>query len=86
MGKSLNGKKLTGQILTKPIVQTCIESIIVIDKHNIVFVLSNNEKANYQLIKERRESLVQHTPIMEGIVTYPRRFRPEHLHYSVVLM
>lgn len=86
MGKSLNGEKLTGQTLTKPIVQTCIESIIVIDKHNIVFVLPNNEKANYELIKERRESLVQHTPVLEGNVTYPRRFRPERLHYKVVLM
>lgn len=68
MGKSLNGEKLTDQTLTKPIVQTCIESIIVIDKYNILFVLPNNEKANFQLIKERRERLVQHTPVLEGIL------------------
>lgn len=86
MGKSINGEKLTPETLTKPIVQTCIESIIVVDKHNIVFVLPNNEKANYELIKERREKLVEHTPILEGNITYPRRFRPEHLHYKVVLM
>lgn len=86
MGKSIKGEKLTSETLTKPIVQTCIESIIVVDKHNIVFVLPNNEKANYELIKERRAKLVEHTPVLEGNITYPRRFRPEHLHYKVVLM
>ena len=74
------------KFITKPIVQTCIESIIVVDKHNIVFVLPNNEKANYELIKERRAKLVEHTPVLEGNITYPRRFRPGHLHYKVVLM
>ena len=86
MGKSIKGEKLTPEILTKPIVQTCIESIIVVDKHNIVFVLPNNEKANYELIKERRVKLVEHTPVLESNITYPRRFRPEHLHFKVVLM
>lgn len=86
MGKSIKGEKLTSETPTKPIVQTCIESIIVVDKHNIVFVLPNNEKANYELIKERRAKLVEHTPVLEGNITYPRRFRPEHLHYKVVLM
>lgn len=86
MGKSIKGEKLTPETLTKPIVQTCIESIIVVDKHNIVFVLPNNEKANYELIKERRAKLVEQSPVLEGNITYPRRFRPEHLHYKVVLM
>lgn len=86
ISKSIKGEKLTPETLTKPIVQTCIESIIVVDKHNIVFVLPNNEEANYELIKERRAKLVEHTPVLEGNITYPRRFRPEHLHYKVVLM
>ena len=86
MGKSIKGEKLTPETLTKPIVQTCIESIIVVDKHNIVFVLPNKEKDNYELIKERRAKLVEHTPILEGNITYPRRFRPEHFHCKVVLM
>ena len=76
MGKSIKGEKLTPETLTKPIVQTCIESIIVVDKHSIVFVLPNNEKANYELIKERRAKLVEHTPVLEGNITYSRRFRP----------
>lgn len=45
-----------------------------------------NEKANYELIKERRAKLVEHAPVLEGNITYPRSFRPEHLHYKVVLM
>lgn len=47
MVKSIQGEKLTPETLIKPIVQTCIESIIVVDKHNIVFVVPNNENANY---------------------------------------
>ena len=86
MGESIKGEKLIPETLTEPIVQTCIESIIVVDKHNIVFVVPNNEKANYEPIKERRAKLVEHTPVFEGNITYPRRFRPEHLHYKVVLM
>lgn len=86
MGKSIKGEKLTPETLTKLIVQTCIKSIIDVDKHNIVFVLPNNERANYELIKERRAKLVEHTPVLEGNITYPRRFRLEHLHYKVVLM
>lgn len=46
----------------------------------------NNEKANYLYIKERRKSLVQHTPLLEGDVTLERRFRDEHLHYKVVMV
>ena len=48
MGKSIKGEKLTPETLTKPIVQTCIESIIVIDKHNIVFVLPNVRVKDFQ--------------------------------------
>lgn len=86
MGKSIKGEKLTPEALTKPIVKTCIESLIVDDKHNIVFVLPNNEKANYELIKDRRAKLVENTPVLEGNIAYPRRFRPKHLHYKVVSM
>lgn len=71
MGKSIKGEKLTPETLTKPIVQTCIESTIVVDKHKIVFVLPNNEKAYYEQIKERRAKLVEQSPVLEGNITYP---------------
>lgn len=86
IGKSVSEGRLTAQTLTKPIVQTCLETIIVVDKHNLVFVLPNNERANYQFIKDKRERLVEHSPILEGDVEFPRKFRPEKLHYKVVLM
>ena len=49
-------------------------------------VLPNNEEANYELIKKRRAKLVEQFPVLEDNITYPRRFRPEHLYYKVILM
>lgn len=74
------------ETLTKPIVNTCLQAIIVVNRHELVFVLPNNEKANYLYIKEKRANLVQHTPLLEGDVTLERRYRNEHLHYKVVMV
>lgn len=60
------------------------KAIIVVNRHELVFVLPNNEKANYRYIKEKRASLVEHTPLLEGDWTLERKFRDEHLHYKVV--
>lgn len=86
MSKNIGGQRLTVETLTKPIVNTCLQAIIVVNRHELVFVLPNNEKANYLYIKEKRASLVQHTPLLEGDVTLERRYRNEHLHYKVVMV
>ena len=86
MSKNIGGQRLTVETLSKPIVNTCLQAIIVFNRHELVFVLPNNEKANYLYIKEKRASLVQHTPLLEGDVTLERRYRNEHLHYKVVMV
>lgn len=85
MSKNIGGQRLTIETLTKPIVNTCLQAIIVVNKHELVFAFPNNEKANYRSIKEQRTSLVEHTPLLEEDVTLERRFRDERLHYKVVL-
>ena len=86
MTEILNGESITSETLTKTIMQACIQSIIVINKHEIVFVIPSEEKANYLTIKERRHELIKNPPIIEGKVIHPRRFRTEKLIYKVVMM
>lgn len=86
MSEILNGESITPETLTKTIMQTCIQSIIVIDKQEIVFAIPSEEKANYLIIKERRHELIKNPPIIEGKVIHPRKFRTEKLIYKVVMM
>ena len=86
MGETLKGEKLTPDKLTKPIVETFIQAIIVNSKTDIVFVLPNSEKLNYQSIKDKRYELVDREAIIDGNVKLDRHFRPEQLHYKVVMM
>ena len=86
MGETLKGEKLTPETLTKPIVDAFIQSIIVINKREVVFVLPNSEKANYIAIKEKRHDLINKEIIDDGDVKLDRHFRPEFLHYKVVMM
>ena len=86
MGETLKGEKLTPDKLTKPIVETFIQAIMVNSKTDIVFVLPNSEKLNYQSIKDKRYELVDREAIIDGNVKLDRHFRPEQLHYKVVMM
>lgn len=85
MSKNIGCQRLIVETPTKPIVNTCLQAIIVVNRHEQLFFLPNNEKANYHYIKEQWASLVEHTPLLEGDVTLERKFRDEHLHYKVVL-
>ena len=86
MGNMLRGQEVTPETITKPIVETFIQSIIVVNKHELVFVLPGEEKANYQFIKEHRKELANKGKIIEGTTKLERRFRPEQLHYKVVMI
>ena len=39
MSKNIGGQRLTVETLTKPIVNTCLQAIIVVNRHELVFVL-----------------------------------------------
>lgn len=53
MSKNIGGQRLTAETLTKPIVNTCLQVIIVVNIHVLVFVLPNNE--NSTATSKRRE-------------------------------
>ena len=86
MGELLKGQKLTPETITKSIIDTFIQSIIVLNRKELVFVLPSEEKVNYHVIKEKRFELIEHPSIIEGNVHLDRHFRPEDLHYKVVTM
>lgn len=69
MSKNIDGQRFTIEMLTKPIVNTCLQAIIIVNIHEVVFAFPNNEKANYLYTKKKRVSLVQHTPLIERDVT-----------------
>ena len=79
----LGGK---GKITTKQIVVTFIQSVIAIDKHELVFILIGEEKASYQYIKNNRDRLVNKTAIINGKIHLDRIIKPEGLHYKVVMI
>lgn len=53
MGELLKGQKLTLETLTKSIIDTFVQSIIVLNRKELVFVLPVEEKFNYHVIKEK---------------------------------
>lgn len=86
MGELLKGQKLTPETITKSIVDTFIQSIIVLNRKELVFVLPSEEKVNYHIIKGKRFELIEHPSIIEGNIHLDRHFKPEDLHYKVVMM
>lgn len=65
MSKNIGCQRLTVETPTKPIVNTCLQAIIVVNRHELVFFLPSNVKGNYRYIKEQRTSLVENTPLLE---------------------
>ena len=53
MSKNIGGQRLTAETLTKPIVNTCLQAIIVVNRHELVFVLPNNENPTSATSKKR---------------------------------
>lgn len=53
MGELLKGQKITSETLTKSIIDTFVQSIIVLNRKKLVFVLHGEEKFNYHVIKEK---------------------------------
>lgn len=53
MSKNMGGQRLTVETFNKPIVNTCLQVIIVVNRHVLVFVLPNNE--NSTATSKRRE-------------------------------
>ena len=86
MGELLKGQKLTPETLTISIIDTFVQSIIVLNRKELVFVLPGEEKFNYHVIKEKWFELIEHPSIIEGNVHLDRHFRPEYLHYRVVMI
>ena len=86
MKKALSIKELTPELLTKQIVDAFIAKVIIINRKEIVICLNGNNQFDAKYIKENRKAIVKQKSILDGEVDLPRPFRPEHLHYKVVLL
>ena len=86
MKKALSIKELTPELLTKQIVDAFIAKVIIISRKEIVICLNGNNQFDAKYIKENRRSIVKQKSILDGEVDLPRPFRPEHLHYKVILL
>lgn len=53
MSKNIDGQRLTAETITKPIINTCLQAIIVVNRHELVFVLPNNENSTSATSKKR---------------------------------
>lgn len=82
----LDKREITPDMITQPLLQALIQNIIVIDKQNIVVVLSDSDIHTNKEVSSRRHELVEKTPIVKGTVHIDRPFRPETLHYKVVMI
>lgn len=78
--------ELKPELLTVQIVQACIYRIIMINRENIVFVLSSGDIDKEREFNNIRKELVDREPILSGVVDLDRHFRPETVNYKVVLL
>ena len=63
-----------------------IQNIIVIDKEHVVIVLSDSDIHTTHEVTKNRKEIVEKQAITKGTVHIDRPFRPETLHYKVVMI
>ena len=86
MKKTLSIEELTPDLITKQIIDTFISKIIVIKREEIVIVINGPTQADAKYLKEHRKTIVNNKPLLQGDIDLDRPFRPEHLHYKVVML
>lgn len=86
MKKTLAIDELTPEILTKQIVDAFIAKVIIVSREELIVCLHGRIQIDPRYIKENRESIIKQESILDGKVDLARPFRPEHLHYKVVLL
>ena len=77
-------KKITSDIVTAEIVDSFIYRIIVVDKHEIFFVIDINHKYSLKELVENRKEILKMKPIYENKVAIRRIRKEEKLTYKVV--
>ena len=85
MKEVLEKEEITPDMLSKTIVQTFIQNIIVVDKTHAVIVLATGTAKSNKEISENRKTIIDKVPLLEGVVHLERTFRPETLNYKVVV-
>ena len=84
MSKVLKEKKITRDMITAEIVDSFIYRIIVVDKHEIFFVIDINHKYSLKELVENRKEILKMKPIYENKVAIRRIRKEEKLTYKVV--
>ena len=82
----LEKKEITPEMITQPLLQTLIQNVIIVDKEHIVIVLADSDVHTNKEVSNRRKELIDKEAILKGVVHIDRPFKPETLHYKVVMI
>lgn len=82
----LDKKALTPDMITQPLLQSLIQNVIIVDKQNIVIVLSDSFIHTNKEVSERSNELIEKHQSGKGKVHIDRSFRPETLHHKAVMI
>ena len=85
MKEVLSDEEITPDMLTQVIIQTFIQNIIVVDKNNVVVVIATTKNGNNKEIAEHRKEIIDSPALLENTIHVDRPFRPEKVHYKVVV-
>ena len=85
MKEVLNNEEITPDMLTQVIIQTFIQNIIVVDKHHVVVIIATTKAGSNKDVAEHRKEIIELPPLLENTVHVDRPFRPEKVHYKVVV-
>ena len=85
MKEVLDKEEVTPEMLTKTIVSTFIQNILMVDKHHIVVVIATAKNGSNKEISAHREEIIKLEPLFKNPMNLERRFRPEKVHYKVVV-
>lgn len=81
----LDNKEFTPDMINQPLLQSLVQNIIVVNKHNIVIVLTDTGIHKNKEVSDRRKELIEKKPILKNTVHVKRPFKSETLHYKVVM-
>lgn len=85
MNEILKEEEITVDMLIQVIVQTFIQNIIVVDKHHVVVIIATTKSGSNKDVAEHRNEIIKLPPLLENTVHVDRPFRPEKVHYKVVV-
>lgn len=79
-------KEITPDMITPEIMDSFVYSVLVLDKTEIIFLIDVNHTYSIKEVSSKRKEILKIEPSYQNTVHVKRPFRPEVLHYKVVLI